>query len=58
MMFTNSILFEKLEKRSPRKAELIERVYKKFEDEIELLQSYSRILQIIALVIVNPLSRF
>ena len=36
-MFTDSILFEKLEKRSPKKVKLIERVYKKFEDEIEAI---------------------
>ena len=36
-MFTDSILFEKLEERSPKKVKLIERVYKKFEDEIEAI---------------------
>ncbi|MCD6493770.1 MAG: hypothetical protein J7K36_08275, partial [Archaeoglobaceae archaeon] len=36
-MFTNSILFKKLEEKSPKKAELIERVYEKFKDKIEAI---------------------
>jgi len=37
-IFENSILFNKLEKKSPKKVELIEKIYKKFEDEINAIK--------------------
>ncbi len=38
-MFADSILFKKLEERSPKKAELIKEVYEKFKDKIEAIRN-------------------